>query len=185
MRDSREALVTISYRRLGPAGARAYREIRLESLKAHPEAFGAGYEEQRKLPKLMFEAAIEEPVDERFVIGAYDGEALIGICGFLPFVSKDFAELERTGTIIQMYVRAAYRSRKIGLGLTKAVLEEGFKNPEIQQILLGVKKGNVSAQRVYEQAGFRTYRLVSGEESRSECGRSMIIDVKTFREAAI
>ena len=175
--------MTILYRKLEPAGARAYREIRLESLKAHPEAFGAGYEEQRKLPKLMFERAIEEPADERFVIGAYDGEDLIGICGFLPFDSKDFAELEHTGTIIQMYVRAAYRGRKIGLGLTKAVLEEAFRNPEIQQISLGVKEGNVSAQRVYEQAGFQTYRLVSGEETGGEGGRLMIVDVKTFQEA--
>ena len=176
-------MVAISYRKLEPADARVYRAIRLESLKAHPEAFGAGYEEQRKLPKLMFERAIEEPADERFVIGAYDGEDLIGICGFLPFVSKDFAELEHTGTIIQMYVRAAYRGRKIGLGLTKAVLEEAFRNPEIQQISLGVKEGNVSAQRVYEQAGFRTYRLVSGEETGGEGGRLMIVDVKTFQEA--
>ena len=174
--------MTIAYRKLEPADAGAYREIRLESLKAHPESFGAGYEEQRKLPKLMFEGAIEEPVDERFVIGAYDGEDMIGICGFLPFVSKDFAELEHTGTIIQMYVRAAYRDRKIGLGLTRAVMAEAFRNPEIQKILLGVKKGNVSAQRVYEQAGFRTYRLVSGEESRGECGRLMIVDEDTFLE---
>jgi RimJ/RimL family protein N-acetyltransferase len=181
----REAVVAISYRKLKPADARAYREIRLESLKAHPEAFGAGYEEQRKLPKLMFEQAIEEPVGERFVIGAYDGEELIGLCGFVPFVPKDFGELEHTGTIIQMYVRAAYRGKKIGLGLTRAVLAEAFGNPEIEQVVLGVKKGNASAQRVYEQAGFGTYRLVSGEESRDECGRLMIIDEDTFREAAI
>ena len=74
----------ISYRKLGSAETRQYREIRLESLKLHPESFGSTFEEQSKLPKLMFEKALEQPVDDRFVIGAFDQKVLIGICGFIP-----------------------------------------------------------------------------------------------------
>ncbi|MCA9941291.1 MAG: hypothetical protein KC418_21770, partial [Anaerolineales bacterium] len=102
---------TISYRKLAAADAGLYREIRLESLRLHPESFGSGYEAQRKLPKLMFERALESPVDNRFLWGAFDGPRLIGICGYIPFVMGDLdtPDLRNTGTIIQMYVQAAYR----------------------------------------------------------------------------
>ena len=37
-----------------------YREVRLESLRLHPECFGSGYEAQSKMPKLYFEGLIEK-----------------------------------------------------------------------------------------------------------------------------
>ena len=47
--------MTIEIRKLAPGDAGQYQQIRLESLKARPESFGASYESQRLLPKLMFE----------------------------------------------------------------------------------------------------------------------------------
>ena len=149
--------MTIKIRKLVQGDAMQYRQIRLESLKAHPESFGASYEKQSLLPKLMFEKAFEEPVDDRFVIGAFDQGELIGICGFVPFALDDVLELRNAGTLIQMYVRSTYSGRKIGLNLTKATIREVFSLTELEQIVLGVKKGNISAIRVYEQAGFQPY----------------------------
>jgi ribosomal protein S18 acetylase RimI-like enzyme len=166
----------ISYRKLTAADAADYRDIRLESLRLHPESFGASFEEQRKLPKLMFETALEEPTDERFVIGVFDQQALSGICGFVPFASDNGRQLRRTGTIIQMYVKAAYRGRKIGLNLVKAALEAAFQIAGIEQVMLGVAEGNISAIRVYEQAGFQPYRPEGSEaDVNKEDGRLMII----------
>jgi diamine N-acetyltransferase len=147
----------ISYHKLTVADAPLYRAIRLESLQAHPQSFGSTYEEQSKLPKLMFEQALESPQDERFLIGAFDGEELIGICGFIPFVPENNFGLHNCGTIIQMVVRRAYNGRKIGLTLINAVLEQAFQLPGIEQIYLEVAEGNVSAIRVYKQAGFVPY----------------------------
>jgi len=166
-----EHLLTISFRKLAPSDSAHYREIRLESLRAHPESFGSDLEAQSRLPKLMFEQAIEQPVDERFVIGAFDREDMVGICGFVPFAP----DLENAGTIIQTYVRSAYRGRKIGLGLVQAVLDEAFTNPGIEQIVLEVKEGNKRANRVYEQAGFRTYEAGGREAEVQEGDRMMII----------
>ena len=166
--------MNISYRRLAPIDSTQYREIRLESLKAHPESFGSTFEEQNKLPKLMFEKAIEQPVDDRFVIGAFDQNALIGICGFIPFVPNN-DDLSDVGTIIQMYVRSAYRGKKIGLSLTKAVLHEAFKLSSIEQIVLDVKEGNKPAFRVYEQAGFQTYQAAATETEIKNDGDLMMI----------
>ena len=74
--------MNISYRKLRSIDSEKYREIRLESLKLHPESFGSGYEEQSVLPKLKFEKSLEEPIDDRFVLGAFDDRGLIGICAF-------------------------------------------------------------------------------------------------------
>ena len=145
----------IIYRRLDAADALPYRALRLESMKKHPESFGSGYEAQRQLPKLMFERALVRPYDDRFLFGAFDGRTLIGICGCVPLQDDD-GTYSGQAEIIQVYVRAAYSGRKIGLRLVTAVVEEAFKLPYIQQVVLGVKENNLSAIRVYEQAGFIT-----------------------------
>ena len=144
--------MSITYQKLTAVYARPYRNLRLESIKAHPESFCAVYEEQVQLPKLMFEAAIEKPVDARFVMGAFDGDVLIGICGFIPLSSPANA-----GEFIQVYVRATYSGRKIGLELMKTAVSETFSTSSIQQIILDVKKDNLNAIHVYEQAGFQPH----------------------------
>jgi len=157
----------ISYRKLVASDANDYREIRLESLKLYPENFGSGrfsYEEQVKLPKLMFERAFEEQMEDRFVIGAFDNDKLIGICGFAPHKSEEGQpQLSNAGMIIQVYVKEEYRGRKIGLALTNITIDEAFEMKEIDQIILGVKKGNISAIRVYEQAGLEIYKFNKNE----------------------
>jgi ribosomal protein S18 acetylase RimI-like enzyme len=168
--------MNITYRRLEAADSKQYRGIRLESLKAHPESFGSGYEEQKKLPKLMFEQALEQPVDERFVVGSFDGQALIGIAGFIPFALDNRREFGNAGEIIQMYVKPAYRGRKIGVGLTNAVVDEAFNIPGIEQVVLGVMEGNGSAIRVYEQAGFLKVNTEGTEmEDKYDGARIMVI----------
>lgn len=153
--------MTITFRKLVPGDSFQYREIRLESLKIHPESFGATYEEERLIPKLRFEKAIEQPFDTRFIFGAFDQKELIGILGFIPFTLDDVLDLPHTGTLIQMYVRSTYSGRKIGLNLTNAVVREAFCSSDIDQIVLGVRKDNMRAIRVYEQAGFQNYHTES------------------------
>ena len=157
-----QSMVT-AIRKLGPGDSDAYRGIRLESLKAHPEAFGSSYEAQVKLPRLMFEAALENPADNRFLVGAFDKGTLVGICGFVPGVSDDFKGIAQAGTLIQMYVRPAYRGMGVGLRLVEALVKEAFKDPQIKNVVLGVREGNTAAMRVYEKAGFYEYRPTEGE----------------------
>ena len=169
-------IMKISCRKLVSVDSTQYREIRLESLKLHPESFGSTFEEQSKLPKLMFEKAIEQPTDDRFVIGAFEQQILVGICGFIPFVPDNNRHLSNAGSIIQMYVKSEYSGRKIGLSLVKAVIHEAGKISDIEQIVLGVKEGNMSAIRVYEQAGFLTYKAEGSETEVNNAGfRTMII----------
>lgn len=144
----------IHFRKLLPADAKQYREIRLEALKNYPESFGSSYEEESALPKLNFEINIEQKVAGKFIVGAFDGESLIGICGF---VHEERIKVRHRGLIIQMYIQPAYQGKKFGLQLLQATTGEAFKIPEVEQIVLGVITHNISAIKTYQQAGFKEF----------------------------
>lgn len=155
--------MTIIYRKLTAADAPTYRAIRLESLRLHPQNFGASYEQQKVLPKLHMEAVLEEGENGRFVMGAFEHDQLIGICAFVPFAPEDKPR-QGDGMIIQVYVKAAYSGQKVGLGMMQAIIQAAFQQPNINEIVLSVKLGNVAAIRVYEQAGFTVYGIDEDEQ---------------------
>jgi RimJ/RimL family protein N-acetyltransferase len=147
-------LMNITYRKLSPEESRKYKAIRLQCLKNFPEYFGSTYEEQITLPKLPFETYIEEQTPDKFTVGAFDREKLIGICSVSLETRK---KTRHIGEIIQMYVNSAYKGKKIGLNLLQAAMQEAFSNPEIEQLKLSVVTTNASANRIYDQAGFKEY----------------------------
>ena len=65
-------------RRLQPADAALYREIRLEALQKNPEAFGSTFEKENAQPLSWFEAAI----GRADIFGGFLDERLMGIAGF-------------------------------------------------------------------------------------------------------
>lgn len=147
----------LTYRKLTADEASKYRAIRLECLQAHPNNFGSTFAEQKKLPKLMFEKVLEKQASDKFVMGVFDQEQLIGICGFLPYIPFSDQISSDTAVLIQVYVKAAYSGNRIGLGLIQTTVSEGFNATAVDKIVLEVKANNASAIRVYTQAGFRTY----------------------------
>jgi RimJ/RimL family protein N-acetyltransferase len=149
--------MSIHYRKLLPTDAKEYRKIRLECLEKYQENFGSTFQEERTRPKLAFEEYIEQQTNGKFFTGAFNDDELIGICGFSQ---EQKPKTRHIGTIIQMYVRTDYSGKGIGLELLNTVIEEAFKIPEIEQLLLGVVAINTSANRIYEQAGFQQYGLL-------------------------
>lgn len=156
-------MVQISYRKLTAADVPTYRAIRLESLRLHPQNFGASYEQQKAMPKLPMEEVLERGENGRFVIGAFDHDQLIGICAFVPF-APERKPPKGDGMIIQVYVKAAYSGQKVGLGMMQTMIQAAFQQPNINEIVLSVKQHNLPAIRVYEQAGFVTYGMEEGEQ---------------------
>lgn len=148
--------MNIIYRRLTNVDTREYRAIRLESLKNYPENFGSDFEDENAKPKLGYEEFIEQQSPYKFIIGAFDNEKLISICGF-------FRELKRKnrhiGLIIQMYVKSEYSSKGIGFNLLRTMAEEAFKLDGIEQLILGVVTTNISANKIYEKLGFQEYGI--------------------------
>ena len=144
----------ITFRKLLSADSQSYRAIRLECLKNFPQYFGTSYDEQIILPKLAYELYIESGDSNHFTVGAFDGDALIGICSF----NRDGrGKVKHIGEIVQMYVKPEYAGQKVGLRLIEAMIAEAFSDESVEQLLLNVVTTNVSANRVYEQAGFVEY----------------------------
>jgi hypothetical protein len=94
-------------RRLEPADAALYREIRLEALQKNPEAFGSTFERENAQPLSWFEAAI----GRADIFGGFLEGRLMGIAGF---AAQEGAKHAHKGLLWAMYVRSA--ARKSGLG---------------------------------------------------------------------
>ncbi|CAM3083482.1 GNAT family N-acetyltransferase [Moritella viscosa] len=135
--------------------SRVYRELRLESLKLHPECFGSRYEKQVKLPQLYFEKLIEEESKNSAMLGAFIGSELVGLCGLTPSTSKQVE-------IIQMYVVNKNR----GLGIAFKLLDLAKRHLKLfncNSLILTVYQTNLSAIKTYQNAGFNIVNSQNNE----------------------
>lgn len=144
-------------RPLTPADADAYRAIRLRMLREHPDAFSDSAEERAREPEAVFHDRFAQRVagPDRFILGAFDGDALVGTVGFYR---HDGPKLAHKGGIWGMYVAPEARGRGVGLALLEAaVARVAAACPGVSWLQLGVATGNAPALRLYERAGFRTF----------------------------
>ena len=137
-------------RRLLPADATMYRDIRLEALKLSPEAFGSTFAAEHAAPLTWFADRLESSV----VFGAFDGAALVGTAGF--FVRQGRKEAHK-GVLWGMYVRPGTRKVGVGKRLAEAVIDHASQCVELVQ--LTVVSGNKPARRLYDSLGFIEYGI--------------------------
>lgn len=144
----------ILFRKLRPQESEIYRSIRLECLKHYPENFGSDYKDEMRKKKLFFQIHLEENSSDNFVIGGFDKENLIAIAGFNRY---DTPKTKHRGRIIQVYVKPEYQGKNIGFSLLQSIVEEAFRNKEIEQIEIDVLENNSKAEKIYSKIGFQTY----------------------------
>ena len=135
--------------RLHEADAEAFRELRLEGLNKHPEAFGASWDEEASLPISSFVKRLENSA----VFGVRDaGRSLDGVVGF--YVIKGAKQFHK-GVLWGMYVRPEARNIGIGRALVQQVI--AYAKPLVEELRLTVASSNAVACRLYSQAGFERY----------------------------
>jgi RimJ/RimL family protein N-acetyltransferase len=138
----------------------AFREMRLEALRLHPEAFGADYQQSEQQPQeYWLQRLASNPYRTTFVAEA-DGQ-LIGMTGVLR---GEMPKTAHTATIISVYVRSGWR----GLHLIDALIEECLnwsREKSIRVVKLAVVANNTPAIRSYIRCGFSVY----GVEPESLC----------------
>ena len=149
-------MTEIIYRRLKPTEARDFRRVRLECLQNFPDSFGTLYEDEVGKPKLYFEDLIEQDTPDVFFFGAFAGERLIGIAGF---VRGERTKTRHRGEIVAMYVNPDFHGRKIGEHLLRALLKAAFDLEGVEQAYLTVVADNHAASRLYERIGFETFGI--------------------------
>jgi len=142
------------FRKLTPADSPLYRKVRLECLLTFPDNFGSTYEEESSQHELKFEKILREVDPNSFLAGAFDGDSLIGLCGFYREGRK---KTRHRGEIVQMYIHPDYANKSLGTGLLKYTIEKALENPEVEQLILSLVLQNEKAGRVYEKLGFREY----------------------------
>ncbi len=145
-------------RRLEPSDVDAFRAVRLDALRLHPEAFGASYEDEAALDRAEFVERLATPGLVRF--GAFDAHgALVGLIGLQ--IRTD-AKQRHKAFLFSMYVAATHRGAGLAQQLVAAVIAEAREAGAVV-LQLTVAAGNAPALRLYRRMGFTTY----GVERRS------------------
>ena len=138
----------LAIRLLTPADAALYRAIRLEALRAHPEAFTSTLEREQEKPLAWF----EERLTTSDVFGAFIAGDLAGTAGFRR---EEGAKTEHKAVLWGMYVRPQARKSGTGRLLVDAVAAHAAKR--VEQLQLVVVSENHAALRLYAAAGFVEY----------------------------
>lgn len=141
-------------RPLTPDDATAYRTIRLEALGAHPEAFGASFEQEAAQNDAFFADRLAGST----VFGGFVAGELAGTAGFRR---ESGAKQAHKALLWGMYVRPFARRSGLSRRLVEAVL--AYARVRVELIQLKVVATNVPARRLYESLGFEVY----GIETRS------------------
>jgi len=134
-------------RRLIPDDAEKVREVRLEGLRLHPEAFSRDYEQDEQLSLDDWRMRLD---GGWAWFGGFEGEMLLGIAAF---GRGDSSKTRHVGHLGAMYVRKIARGTGLADGIIEAVLDHAMG--KVEQVQLTVTAGNIRALKLYERCGFK------------------------------
>jgi ribosomal protein S18 acetylase RimI-like enzyme len=138
-------------RRLVESDAEALRALRLEGLQAAPEVFLSSFEEEAARPLEWFRTVAAGP-GRNAIFGAFDSGVMVGMAGF---VAAERVKERHKGTLVGVYVRPAYRRRKLARRLVEAVIAHA--SGRVVMLLATVAADNEPAGALYRGLGFTTY----------------------------
>ena len=144
-------------RPLGASDVDAFRRVRLEALRLHPDAFGSAYEDEVQLDRAQFAERLAAPRFTRF--GGFTGDDLVGLVGLQV---RAGTKERHKGHLFSMYVDAAHRRSGLSEQLVNAVIA-GARDADAVLVHLSVSSSNTNAKRFYRRMGFTVY----GVERRS------------------
>jgi|WetSurMetagenome_2_1015567.scaffolds.fasta_scaffold312222_2 RimJ/RimL family protein N-acetyltransferase len=153
----------VNIRPAGPADAGRLRDLRLEALAGHPQAFSSDYAtaSQETLASWVERLArYEKGLNERMQV-AEAGGGLVGMAGIFRDARP---KIRHAATIFGVYVNPAWRGLQIGDRMVKANLEWAASH-EVAFVRLAVITVNTSAINCYLRCGFTVY----GVEPNSIC----------------
>lgn len=131
----------------------AFRALRLTGLKTDPEAFGASYEEEEKLPLAVFKKRLEQS-QWGFTVGGFcEGKLVCVVC----LVRGKRRKEQHKADLVAMYCEAAYRGTGLAKEVVTYLLTEARKIDDLKVVHLMVNSENVRAKKFYASFGFKKY----------------------------
>ncbi|MFZ5821132.1 MAG: GNAT family N-acetyltransferase [Chloroflexota bacterium] len=143
----------IAIRPARPTDAQAYRSLRLEALRNHPEAFSADHAANEMNPPAYWEDRLRALGKDDMIYFAAHQAALVGMCGVYRGSSP---KIQHSGLIWGAYVQPAWRGLHIAEHLIAACMEWG-REQGIRVVKLAVVASNIPAIRCYTRCGFEVY----------------------------
>ena len=155
-------------RRLDADDLRAYKALRDEMLRAHPDAFTSDAASERLKPPHAYlgRLGLDRPEGGHFLLGAFAGSSLVGALG----CDRDARpKVRHIAQVVGMMVRAEWRRQGVAGALLQACIDDA-RAAGVETLTLSVTAGNHGAERLYERAGFERYGLL--HDAIRESGRS-------------
>ncbi len=149
--------MSMRIRKLNPADASIYREMRLEGLLNHPEAFGESAHEfaARSVEDIARMIPADPNSHKGFILGAFDEDSrLIGI---VSLSRESFAKRAHKAILWGMYVRPAHWRKHVGSQLVNELIALARAFGDVEQVVLTAATRNERAVRLYESLGFKSY----------------------------
>lgn len=146
----------ISIRRLIAEDLSAFFNLRLEALLNSPTAFLASYEEEKSLGPALYENSIMQNKVNNLILGAFIDQKLIG---FVGVYQEEQQKTKHKANIWGMYIQPSYRNQGVGKMLMDDLLAHVKNNMNSMIINISVEATNLSAKKLYESYGFKTWGI--------------------------
>ena len=145
-----------NFRALSVADRADFRALRETALAASPDDFMMTLEEERAVPHLFIESALEQPADRNVFLGAFTSDAvqLIAIAGL---ITPEFLKTRHIGRVTSLFVHPDHRRR----GIARRLLADLFHCADraaLRSVRLEVVADNRDAIALYTSLGFVTLR---------------------------
>ncbi|MBN9393186.1 MAG: GNAT family N-acetyltransferase [Chloroflexi bacterium] len=134
----------------------AFWQLRLESLRDEPQAFGSSYEENLAIPEAERQKTFANRIagPNNFMVGAFEAGKLVGMAGFFRSSgSKDRHKAMLWG----MYVAPEARHGGTGRAIITKLIEQARTIEGVELIHLGVVTVQEAAFKLYRKMGFEVY----------------------------
>jgi GNAT superfamily N-acetyltransferase len=146
------AAAGIVVRQLGEPDAPAYRALRLENVRAFPQAHRPEYDEALAQPLAWSEQRLATPGDYWF--GAFDAQELVGAIGLRTQAGQ---KVRHVATLSALMVHPGRQRQGFGAKLVAHLIGFARSLGHIRQVKLALVEGNTGAERLYDAFGFEQF----------------------------